>query len=441
MLGPNFPIQSSTGQLLPQTPDTETDRRVGGLWGWWLRLTAPSGADRYQQPLTSPRQERERLRRAALTSAIAPFVALSPFLLSAQASVDPATMAAIVLLFVIVIASLIFNRTGLQTLAAIILIAGMDLVVEGALISAGQRTGLGAGWLLTFDLFVIPLISAGVLLSRRYLWLFAALHIGLILGDYYLLPHGPDLIALVKLWNGDSIAYARPILIQLGGAVLSFVSVRSTDQAIIRADRAEDLARIQQQVAEERSQLEHDARELLTTHVRIANGDFSARAPAARDRVIFNIAASLNNLITRFQRAAQAEHQLQRTDDELRRLAAAIDDANAGRPPIWPAPTGTSADLILERIAQRGRRAAPPQSLRPPTPVPPQPFAQSAYGVMPPQSMPPDALVQQPSFAPRPPYSGSLSHEGGWPALYPTQGDRMPVATDNPWILPTEEDR
>src|SRR5690242_719735 len=72
----------------------------GGLWNWWLRLTAPPGAVQYDMA-PSP-EARDRLRRAGLTSAVAPFVALAPFLLSAQASVDPITAAAIGLLLVIV---------------------------------------------------------------------------------------------------------------------------------------------------------------------------------------------------------------------------------------------------------------------------------------------------------------------------------------------------
>lgn len=63
----------------------------------------------------------------------------------------------------------------------------------------------------------------------------------------------------------------------------------------------------------------------------------------------------VNNLLLRLQRSEQAEYQLRRTDEGICRLAAAIGDAQAGRKPIWPAPTGAAADLILERI--RGSKA------------------------------------------------------------------------------------
>ena len=111
-------------------------------------------------------------------------------------------------------------------------------------------------------------------------------------------------------------------------------------------------------MADQKRQLDIGIQQILQTHVRAANGDYSARAPLGQDNILWQIASSLNNLLSRLQRSGQAEHQLRRTDEEIRRLAAAIDDAQAGRKPIWPAPTGTAADLILERI-RGGRRSAP----------------------------------------------------------------------------------
>jgi hypothetical protein len=361
-------------------------------------------------------------------------------LLSAQARIDPTTAASILLLLLIVVVALFLNRFGKQTPAALVLIAGMDLVVEGALLSAGQRGGLGAGWLLTFDLFIIPLITVGLLLSRRYLPFFAALHIGLILGDYYLLPHTSDLIALVLLWNGDSIAFARPILIQIGGALLSFVAVRSTDEAIRRADRAEEVAQLEHAFAEQRRQLEIGAQQILETHVRIANGDYTARAPLTQDNVLWQIAASLNNLLTRLQRSGQAEHQLRRTEDELRRLATAIDDAQAGRRPIWPVPTGTAADLIIERVSGRSRPPAG-QGMGGSTHHLPQPPMgnRMSPGQMPSMGGTPP-MPAMPDLGPWPalPDSGTMQEPWGNQGPNSGGGRSGDLSPENPWFLPSE---
>ena len=352
------------------TRDTATAMtKRGGLWSRWLRLTAPAGTDTYYAAPTH--EQRERLRRAGLTSAVAPFVFIAPLLLLQQAG-DPGTTAAILALMLVAPFSLVLNRLGHQVAAALLLVIAMDAVIEGTLVTA--KGGLGAGWLLTFDLFIIPLVTVGVLLSRRFLWVFAAAHIAFILADYYLLPHSTDLIALVQLWHGAAIAYARPVIIQLGGGLLSFVEVRSTDQAIARADKAEELAALEHSFAVQRQQLELGVQQILETHVRIANGDYSARAPMTQDSLLWQIAGSLNNLMGRLQKSGQAEHQLRRTEDELRRLATAIDEAQAGKHPIWPAPSGTAADLIIERITGRGRPAMPnnlSQGPQPRQPLPP----------------------------------------------------------------------
>jgi hypothetical protein len=298
---------------------------------------------------------------------------------------------------------------------------------------------------------LIPLIVAGLVLPRGFIWFFCVAHCIFILLDYYLLPHTADLNALVVLWKGDSIAYARPILIQIVGALLLFLWARSTDQAIRRADRAEEIAALEHTLADQKRQLDIGIQQILQTHVRAANGDYTARAPLGQDNILWQIASSLNNLLSRLQRSGQAEHQLTRTNDELRRLAAAIDDAQSGRKPIWPAPTGTAADLILERIRGGRRRAAPQavvQEQRPPDgpsqpmsgfPGGPQsawqePAAQWSASPWPDQMAP--APQQMPPMEP--------AQNGGWPM--PMEADAPmgePPAQNrqdaNPWAFPQDE--
>ena len=429
--------RDENGRQSARSPDNSV--ATGGLWNRWLRLTAPAGATAYYSAPTLT--DRERLRRAGLTSAVAPFVFIAPLLLVQQAG-DPGTTAAIVALMLVAPVALVLNRLGNQVAAALLLVIAMDVVIEGALVTA--KGGLGAGWLLTFDLFIIPLVTVGVLLSRRFLWVFATVHVAFILGDYYLLPHAPDLIALVQLWHGAAIAYARPIIIQVGGGLLSFIEVRSTDQAIIRADNAELLAAKEHELATQRQQLEMGVQQILETHVRIANGDYSARAPVIQDSLLWQVAGSLNNLMSRIQKSAYAEHQLRRTEDELRRLAGAIDDAQAGKRPIWPAPSGTAADLIIERVTGRNRPAMPgsyaPGQQRPPLPA---------------GRVPPPFLGPRPAEGPavqtgilRSPGTGPLEAPNimaspnpsllpfSEPNAQPTPNSRPTPAQENPWFAP-----
>lgn len=335
--------------------------------GWWLRLTAPPGADQYDQAATH--LERERLRRSQLTSWTAPFVLIAPLLLLQQAQAgDMGTLVAIAVLMATSLIALVFNRAGNQTLAALLLVIAMDAVIEGTLITAPG--GLSTGWLLTFDLFVIPLIAAGVLLGRRFLWGFMVLHIACILSDFYLLPHASDLTTLINQWHGPAIAFARPIIIQIGSCLLSFIEVRSTDQAIIRADRAQIIAELQQSIAkekqiiaEEKRELELGVQEIVGILAQAANGHFTIRASLPKENALWQIASSLNTLFARLQNSKQMEGVLRQTEQEILQLREALQATLRQQPAVWPLPSGGPLDpLIRELRTSVGLEASPSSS-------------------------------------------------------------------------------
>jgi hypothetical protein len=343
------------------------EQKRRGIVGWWLRLTAPPGAQQYDQ--ANSHRERERLRRSQLTSWTAPFVCFAPLLLLQQAA-DPGTLAAIVVLMSTALLALVFNRLGKQTLAALLLVLSMDASIEGAILTSIATGGLSSGWLLTFDLFVVPLITVGVLLNRRFLWLFVLLHVGCILGDFYLLPHTQDLTDLIQYWHGPSVAFARPLIIQIGGCLLSFIQIRSTDQAIIRADRAQFIAQLQQSTVKQKEELDKSIREILGILTRAANGDFNANISLPQGSILWQIASALNTLFTRLQRSRQAEVVLYHVEQEVAQLAEALRRELSGQPAQWPKPNGGPLDQLIWQLqtlaAYHGQEASP----HPTTPLP-----------------------------------------------------------------------
>ncbi len=343
----------------------DNKQKRSGLVGWWLRLTAPPGAQQYDQ--ANNHLARERLRRSQLTSWMAPFVFFAPLLLLQQAG-DPGTLMAIIVLAATSILALFLNRAGKQTLAALLLVLSMDAVIEGALITAPG--GLGSGWLLTFDLFIIPLITAGVLLHRRFLWFFMLLHISFILGDFYLLPHGQDLVDLIKAWNGPAIAFARPLIIQIGGCLLSFIQVRSTDQAIIRADRAQFIAQLQLSIVKQKEELDTGIREILSILTRAANGDFTVHISLPQENMLWQIAVALNNLFTRLQRSRQAETLLRQVEQEAAQLTVALRTEQRGLPANWPQPNGGPLDPLIRQLQVAARQSQGASQRRFSTPPP-----------------------------------------------------------------------
>ena len=419
---------------------------------WWLRL-ASWGAE------VAPRsfEEREHARKSRLAAYIILGILIVILLLIPLGLGDPTgSLLPLIGAGVGVLICVLFNRLGNVSAAAILLILIINAAVLASLV--GQSGGLTVDSLPAFDLLVISVVVGASLLPGLAAFLVAAINIGAICLAFFLLPHAPDLeheLTDPSVLGGGTLAIvallSRPIALQIIIAVVAFLWVRGTDQAIRRADRAEEIASLEHTLADQKRQLDIGIQQILQTHVRAANGDYTARAPLGQDNILWQIASSLNNLLSRLQRSGQAEHQLRRTDEEIRRLAAAIDDAQAGRKPIWPAPTGTAADLILERI--RGGRRSAPQPV-----VQEQPQASQPMSGFPgdPRSGWPEAMSQQ-----MPPAQGSVSgwpdqmapaqqpmepaQNGGWPGQQPAQNGGWLGSTDdqgaqdaNPWAFPQD---
>lgn len=391
--------------------DGHTPVRNGDMPTWWLRITS-AGWEYAAQTV----EERDLARRSRLASWVILGLLVTDVVLVPGGIAVKTTLAAVIAGFIGLLIAALLNRQGHVSAAGTVIV----LVISCAFIyvMAYLPGGLSLVYLPTFDLLVISTVVAASVLPRVWVFGVAALNIGLVVGDFVLQPHAPDVARAVHTYGAVSLV-VRPIALQIIVAAVAYLWVRGTGDAIRRADRAEELADLEHTIADQKRQLDVGIQQILQTHVRAANGDFSARAPLGQENILWQIAASLNNLLSRLQRAGLAEHQLHRTEEELRRLAAAIDDAQAGRRPIWPAPTGTAADMILDRITHGTRPAAPPLSGS---------RAHDAYGsppgLQPPSRTPPSG----PMYPPREEPSRSGPTRSG-PSQLP----------ENPWALPAED--
>lgn len=425
----------------PPTYPSSEERRPRGLWHAWLLLTGP-GDNAPQRTL----QERGRLRRARLTSVVMFGLLVLAIVVVPLGLQDPshATLSADVALFAAVLIAAVLNRLLLPTAAGVILVAALGLATAGAVLGSKQ---LDLIFLPAFDLLAIVVVVAGVILVRWQMWLTAFAAIAFVIGDLALQPRTQALDSFVAQYGIYPIA-ARPIILILVLAILLHLLSWSLEREIVRADRAEEIAAMEHAIVEQKRQLDYGIQLILDTHVRAANGDFTARAPLTQENVLWQIAASLNNLLARLQRSGVAEHQLRRTDEEIRRLATAIRDAQQGRTPIWPAPTGTSADLLLELIGRGGHSARDPRQ-PPPLQAPhaPQPFPQPQMGGFTQAGgQVPDGGYSQPVPNVYPvPGAGAGSFAGG---RVPASGELrwqqqqqqpQPQMPHNPWTSPDEE--
>ncbi|MBF6591292.1 MAG: hypothetical protein IVW57_12305 [Ktedonobacterales bacterium] len=387
---------------------------------WWLRLTS-SGWDKPQTSI----EQRELVRRSRLASWIILGLLVADVVLIAAGAGDMATLISVLAFGVGLLLVAALNRAGLVAVAGVLLIGLICLAVIGAV--ASDPRGLTLDALPAYDLLTVAVVVGASVLPSAFAFGVAGLNVALISLDFFLQPHAPSLVTEYGQYPSPTAAalalLARPIALQIVLAVVAYLWVRGTDQAIRRADRAEEIATLEHSLADQKRQLDLGIQQILQTHIRAANGDFSARTPLGQENILWQIAASLNNLLARLQRAGQAEHQLRRTEEELRRLATAIDDAQAGKRPIWPAPSGTAADWIIERInrgARTGTQPSGPRTFGEPDAMTPAAPPSHTWQPTPPP--------QYPFSAPSQPLRDEWERQGQEP-------DRMP---SNPWVFPPE---
>lgn len=421
---------------------------------WWFTNTSNT---RY---LARTFDERIRARRSRVGSGL--FLGL--ILLSSGLLVwerlttgDMPTFYALLAALVGLTVGCLLNRYNHVEFAGALVALVIDGAIFGAVLSAPGGL-LDTDYLGSYYLLALILGVVAILLPSWALLVATTVNCILIVVDFMQLQGYTPALAHQLASDGYFFEIGRPIVLNIGIAVSLYIVVRTLLDEGRRADNAEEMAALEHSITVQRQQLEIGVQQILETHVRIANGDYSARAPMIQDSLLWQIASSLNNLMSRLQKSGQAEHQLRRTEDELRRLAVAIDDAAMGKRPIWPAPSGTAADLIIERVTGRNRSAMPAQMAQglqgqqqwpplPPGRVPPPPFQEAQQqpgapigttGIL---RAPGTGPLEIPDFPPWQP-SGPLPYPGqnGQPgqAGQAAPNSRPSGGPENPWFVPPE---
>lgn len=334
---------------------------------WWLRL-ASSGP--YRPLLTF--SDRELARRSDLIAWITLGLLLALPLLAPIALDDREALLslgglALGLGFVVVL-----NRLGLVTLAGSLLLAAIAGTIWGYMLAS--PLGLTMGQLPNYDVLAITVVIAASILPRATAFLIAALNSALIVTDYLLRPHNANLIADAALYSSVTqqtvSLLGRPIALNLMLAVVAYLWVRGTDRAIRRADRAEELAMLEERELEHTRILEEGVGYVRQTIARWARGDLKARVPIMPVPALTNMCEDLNGFIIAFSYLSNADYHLRRLQGEVSKLTVALDEWAQGRAVVWPIPSGTALDRVLELLAQMRRRASRPSEPPPPSASP-----------------------------------------------------------------------
>jgi hypothetical protein len=354
---------------------------------WWLRLTS-SG---WEQPYFGTIAQRERARRSRLASWLILGLFVGVTILSPLALEDARARATLGVWAVGLLIAAALNRRGWVTLAGVVLV----LLFSGGILFANLASpiGLTMGELSNFDAYVVPVVLAATLLPRASTFLVAAGNSLLIIGNYLYQPHNANIGQDVHLYSSVAVQtvsfLVRPIALQLVLAVVAYLWVRGVEQALRRADRAEELAILEQREvertraeAERTFALEEGVRYLHQILAEWAQGDVRHRIPRMPVAILEQLGVELNAFITRVSPALRADIHLRRLQEDVTHLSAALEGWVQGRPVVWPAPTGTPLDRLVEllRVAAGGRASQRTSASPAWSPPPSPPWSQSAPG-------------------------------------------------------------
>lgn len=297
------------------------------VFRWWYSIASPPVPDN-----TIPFRERAHLLRGRTGSQILPALYLFLFasLPTGFLGLNSSVVIIVALGFVALVIATLLNRMGQVNLAGILVVA--TFMASPIANIATTPGGLNMMVLPLYSLLVLPLVCAVSFLPPWWVFVVALGNSIFTLFSLIYLPQTAELNALLSI---NFAGIVTPIILsQLIVSVVSFLWVRSTIQALMRADRAEELARLEHDLAieaeasaQQKQQLETSIQQIVEVHRRIANGDYQVRVPLNADNVLWPISGSLNNLLARVQgwrqdliELQQVKFALQQAREENRRL-------------------------------------------------------------------------------------------------------------------------
>lgn len=252
--------------------------RRSGMGAWWLNLTAPPRPSGILALF-----ERERIRKAELTSYSILAVFFFLLILVSDTFTQPSARLAIIAMAVGLCVAALLNRAGWTRTAAYFVPLLLMILIMVAILEAPE--GLSLPWMITYDLFAIPIFLASITIDQRAPWILAPIAITFILLDFQFQTHSR--VNAPGVVNFDHIAYTeasvgwwgmvnRHVALVFFAAFFSWLGARSVEQAIERADQAEEVARLEESYAraeqERTDQLNAFIQELVDAFVAQANG-------------------------------------------------------------------------------------------------------------------------------------------------------------------------
>jgi len=331
---------------VPLSGREQDTAKYTGILGWWYRLTVPV------EPQNATPHDRETARVGQLSSMILLITLCFGLVLLPDAllSINPLFLPIVLVGLVINASALVLNRQGKVILVGIIMVVMIEMAFMAVVLSTPG--GLSVRGLPTFDLMALTELVAVSLLPPKSVFPVALCNCLFTWAAITFQPRSADLALIIPRFYYNTLI--QPMALQIVVALVTYLWVQGAVRAIARAERVAALehamAEQDRTIAEQKQQLDQGIQQILQTHIQVANGDFSVRAPLARENVLWQVAYNLNNLLARLQRATQSEHDLQRTKMEVAHLLEAIRHAKVQRRPIQATRSGTCLDPLAQEL-------------------------------------------------------------------------------------------
>jgi hypothetical protein len=318
---------------------------------WWYRVSLP----KKKTVDTSP-SEREKTRYARLTTAFTLLLLILTGLLtpwSFVAAHNPAAPTVAALGMAAVVAAVIFNKLGLNILAAIMIVSSTVINVTGTMIT----NPLDPTFVPIFCALVIPVIIAGALMPPAAALIDGVINSVLILLIALLQKHTVAYDQMLRLGMA-SVSVALPITLQIVVAVVTYAIMTNLITTIRRADRAEEIVALQAEIsaferkqALDQEQLEKGITLIAQVHAEIAAGNLAARVPLGSEHVLWQIAVPFNNLLNRVQQWKSRADQMERTQGAISYAVQEMQQRRGARQQAYfRQRTGTVVDPLLTEI-------------------------------------------------------------------------------------------
>lgn len=285
--------------------------------GWWYRIASPAAPDNL-----ASFEDQERFRRGRTGSQIILALYLLTFVSipAGSAGTNPFLTTILICILCALVVATVLNRFGKVALAGIIVVVAFT--AEPTINIITTPGGLNMMVLPIYGLLILPLVCTVTFLPPWWVFVVAAANC---IFTWYSLTYLPLTAELSATLEVAFAGIVTPIIIsQLIVSVVAYIWVQGASKALVRADRAEELVKLEHDLAlqarnatQERQQLETSIQKIINTHMRVANGDFEARVPLTEDNILWQISGSLNNLLSRTQRFRQESARLQQVEQSL----------------------------------------------------------------------------------------------------------------------------